>query len=263
MYTILTVGAVVVIFPFIWMILTSFKNYAEAIASQPTMFPEVWLWRNYVEAWNTAPFAHYFLNTLLVATLTTGGTLCTAVPAGYAFARMRFPGKNLIFLVFLTTMMIPSEVTLIPNYVTIFRLHWIDKYQALIVPFIADVFAIFLLRQFFMSVPDDLQDAAKLDGCGHGRFLWHVAAPLSVPAMVTVGIFQFLGSYNALLWPLIVTQSPKMRVLQVGLTVFQTEFAMQMQLHMAAATFTTIPVIVIYLLAQKRFIEGIARTGLK
>lgn len=262
-YAILTAGAVLVIFPFIWMVLTSFKDYFEAISPQPQLFPKVWLWQNYVDAWNAAPFARYFANTLFVASASTLGMLVTSVPAAYAFARMRFPGRGLLFLAFLATMMIPSEVTLIPNYITISRLKWLDTYQALIVPFLADVFAIFLLRQFFMSVPDELHDAAKLDGCGHGRFLWFVALPLSVPALITVGLFQFLGSYNALLWPLLVTSKPHMRVLQNGLTVFRTENGTDIHLQMAASTFVTVPVILLYLLAQKRFVEGIARTGLK
>lgn len=262
-YSVLTAGAVAVVFPFIWMILTSFKNVFEAIAVPPITFPSVWLWHNYVDAWHSAPFARYFFNTLFIATATTGGMLITSVPAAYAFARMRFPGRNLIFLVFLATMMIPSEVTLIPNYITVYRLGWLDKYPALIVPFVANVFGIFLLRQFFMSVPDDLHDAAKLDGCGHGRFLWYVALPLSVPALVTVSIFEFLSSYNALLWPLLVTQTPSMRPIQVGLTVFQTENQTDVQLQAAASAFVTLPVILLYLAAQKRFIEGIARSGLK
>lgn len=262
-YTILTVGAVVVMFPFVWMILTSLKNIFEAIAVPPIFFPKEWLWRNYVDAWNAAPFPRYFANTLFIAVATTGGMLLTSVPAAYAFARMRFPGRNALFLLFLATMMIPAEVTLIPNYITVFRLGWMDKYPALIVPFIADVFGIFLLRQFFMSVPDDLHDAAKLDGCGHGRFLWYVALPLSVPALITVGIFQFLGSYNALLWPLLVTQSPNMRPIQVGLTVFQSENQTDVNLQAAASAFITLPVILLYLAAQRRFIEGIARSGLK
>jgi multiple sugar transport system permease protein len=262
-YTVLTAGAVAVVFPFIWMILTSFKNVFEAIAAPPILFPRVWRWQNYVDAWNSAPFARYFANTLFIAAATTGGMLVTSVPAAYAFARMRFPGRNVLFLLFLATMMIPTEVTLIPNYITVYRLGWLDKYPALIVPFVANVFGIFLLRQFFMSVPDDLHDAAKLDGCGHARFLWHVALPLSVPALITVSLFEFLGSYNALLWPLLVTQSPHMRPIQVGLTVFQTENQTDVHLQAAASAFVTLPVILLYLAAQRRFIEGIARSGLK
>lgn len=341
LYAVLTIGAILVTFPFLWMVLTSFKTYGEAIASPPvflpgafaqraritarmfathpllivaslawlalgiaivwrlrkggwravyavvhiTLFFGVWkvarwdllwnqaaielgynlepLWTNYVEAWNRAPFARYFINSFIMSTVTPLLILLTGAPAAYAFARMRFPGRDLLFLLFLATMMIPDEVILIPNYITVSRLKWIDKYQALIVPWICNVVSIFFLRQFFKSIPDDLYDAAVLDGAGHLRFLWSVALPLSVPALVSTSLFNFLGSWNAVQWPLYVTNSPDMRPLMVGMKYFSDEGGMQVQLHNAAATFTTLPVIVLFLFVQRRFIEGIARTGLK
>lgn len=347
LYAVLILGAVLVTFPFLWMILTSFKTYGEAISVPPTIIPSAWanrvhivlrvlgthpgllaallvwlalgvaiawrirkrwlsaayvlghlalfavawqvglfggalrwgvlrgqaaaelgyellpFWTNYVEAWNRAPFGAYFGNSLIMSTVTPFLIVVTAAPAAYAFARMRFPAKNLVFMLFLATMMIPQEVILIPNFITVSRLGWIDKYPALIVPWIVNVVTIFFLRQFFMSIPDDLYDAAVLDGCSHAQFLVKVALPLSVPALVSTSLFNFLGSWNAVQWPLYVTNSPNMRPLMVGMRFFSNEAGMSVHLHNAAATFTTIPVIILFLLVQRRFIEGIARTGIK
>jgi ABC-type glycerol-3-phosphate transport system permease component len=221
------------------------------------------LWENYIEAWSRAPFGRYFINSAIMSIATPLLILVTGVPAAYAFARMRFPGRNVIFILFLATMMIPQEVILIPNFITVSRLGWIDKFQALIIPWIVNVVTIFFLRQFFMSIPDDLFDAALLDGCGHFRFMIEIALPLSAPALVSTSLFNFLGSWNAVQWPLYVTNNPNMRPLMVGIKFFSSEAGMQVHLHNAAATFTTLPVIILFLFVQRRFIEGIARTGLR
>ncbi|MBM3135744.1 MAG: carbohydrate ABC transporter permease, partial [Chloroflexi bacterium] len=195
---------------------------------------------------------------------TTLGVIITSVLAAYAFARMRFWGKNILFGLFLATMMIPFEVTLIPNYIIVTNwLHWYNTYLALIIPWAASVFNIFLLRQFFLSMPKELYEATLLDGGTHFQFLWKVAMPLAVPAIITIGIFSFLGSWNSLLWPLIVTSSRLMRPIQVGLSAFQTEAGSYYNQMMAAATLAVLPVVIVFLIAQKQFVEGIARTGLK
>jgi len=261
LYALLIAGALIAMFPFVWMILTSFKSYGEVAARR--FFPRELRWQNYVEAWNSAPFGRYFLNSLFVALTTIAGDLFTGVLAAYAFARMEFPGRNVIFFIFLATLMVPGELTVLPNFLTIRSLGWYNTYQAQIVPFTASVFHIFLLRQFFMGIPRDYWDAALLDGCSHFRFLWSIVVPLSRPAIVTVALLSFIGSWNAFLWPLIVTSSENMRPIQVGLRSFVTEQATQTQLLMAAATMVIVPIIIFYLFTQRYFTEGITTTGLK
>jgi multiple sugar transport system permease protein len=277
LYTVLTVGAATSLAPFIWMILTSLKSYREMATrvlwpaalrfstySLPVdQRPIPHLFYNYVQAWNAAPFARYFANSFLLASCTATGVLITSSLAAYAFARLNFYGKNAIFVLFLATMMIPFEVTMIPNYITVSRLGWINTYWAVIIPWIASVFGIFLLRQFFATIPDDLYDAALLDGCGHFRFLTQIVLPLSKPALISVGLFNFLGSWNAFTWPLIVTREEKMYPIQVGLRYFVTESGTATQELMAAATITILPLVILYFFAQRQFIEGISTTGLK
>ena len=277
LYTVLTVGAATSLAPFIWMIMTSLKSYREmatrvfwpaslrlstySIPAGQRPIPD--LFYNYVQAWNAAPFARYFGNSFLLASCTATGVLVTSTLAAYAFARLNFYGKNAIFVLFLATMMIPFEVTMIPNYITVSRLGWINTYWAMIVPWIASVFGIFLLRQFFATIPPDLYDAALLDGCGHFRFLTQIVLPLSKPALISVGLFNFLGSWNAFTWPLIVTREEKMYPIQVGLRYFVTESGTATQELMAAATITILPLVILYFFAQRQFIEGISTTGLK
>ena len=261
LYLVLIAGAFVAMFPFIWMILTSFKSYGEVTAGR--FYPRELRWQNYVEAWNAAPFGRYFLNSLFIAMATIAGDLFSGILAAYAFARMEFPGRNVIFFLFLATLMIPGELTVLPNFLTIRRLGWYNTYQAQIIPFTASVFHIFLLRQFFMGIPREYWDAALLDGCSHFRYLWSIVVPLSRPAVVTVALLSFIGSWNAFLWPLIVTSSENMRPIQVGLRSFVVEEATQTQLMMAAATMVIVPIIIFYLFTQKYFTEGLTMTGLK
>ncbi len=260
-YIVLTAGALIALSPFVWMILTSLKSYGE-VATRAILPAKLRL-SNYVEAWNSAPFARYFANSFLVSLCTVTGVLTTSVLAAYAFSWLDFPGKDLVFTVFLATMMIPGQVLLIPNFLTITRLGWVDTYWAQTIPWIASVFNIFLLRQFFATIPKDLYDAAVLDGCGHFRYLMTVILPLTKPALITVGLNTFLGSWNALQWPLIVTRKESMRPIQVGLSYFLTESGTDTQLMMAAATMTILPTVILYFFAQKQFMEGISTSGLK
>ncbi len=260
-YLILIVGALLSLFPFVWMLLTSFKSYGEVATG--TFLPSRLRWENYVIAWNSQPFGRYFLNTIFVATTTTSLLVVVSSLAAYAFARMEFVGRDTVFLLFLATMMIPGEVTMIPNFLIIRRLGWYNTYTAQIVPFIASPFYIFLLRQFFRSIPRELQDAAILDGCSHFCFLSRIVAPLSKAAILTVAMLGFIGSWDAFLWPLIVTSKPEVRPIQVGLRSFVVESGTQTQQLMAAATFTIAPIIVLYFLVQKQFTEGIMTSGLK
>ncbi len=259
----LILGAIWALFPFVWMVLTSLKGYAEASAAQD-LLPKQWLFSNYVQAWQAVGvFPRYFANTLFIGAATAVGVLITSVLAAYAFARMEFPGREVLFVVLLATMMVPFEVTLVPNFVLMRLFHWIDRYQALIIPWTASAFSVFLLRQFFRSIPSDLYDAAVIDGAGDLRFLTAIVLPLSRPALLTSALLTFLGSWNALMWPLLVTNSPQMRPIQVGIAAFITDAGTQIQLLLAAVTISVVPVILIYLVLQRWFIEGIATVGIR
>ncbi|MBU0495647.1 MAG: carbohydrate ABC transporter permease [Chloroflexi bacterium] len=218
---------------------------------------------NYVDAWNSAPFLLYFRNTVFMAGCIVVGVLFTSALAGYAFARMEFFGRNAIFMLFLSTMMIPFEVIMIPNYVIVYNLGWYNAWPGLIVPWIVNVFSVFLFRQFFITIPKDLHDAALIDGCGHIRFLTQIILPLSKPAVITVSLLSFLGTWNTLLWPILVTKDDEHRPIQLGLSVFKTEAGTEINLLMAGAMLTILPIIILYLVAQRYFIEGIATSGLK
>ena len=227
--------------------------------------------RNFMSAWyapeaatrGAVNFGRYFWVSIFVGVVSTTGTLITAAFAAFAFAKMKFWGQGAFFYIVLTTMMVPGQVLLIPDFLILSKLGWLDTYLALIVPFLASVFTIFLMRQFFMTIPDDLWDAAQIDGSGRFRFLWQVVVPLSKPVFITAGIFVFLGSWNSLLWPLIVTSTPQMRTLMVGLQTFNEEAGSDFQLLMAASTMAILPIVVMFFLLQRFFIQGIARTGLK
>ena len=260
----LTAVAVVIAFPFYWMLTTAFKSFFEATLFPPTLFPAEAHPENFAQAWEAAPWARYFANTLIIAAAVTAGEITTAVLAAYAFARMRFRGKQLIFMLFLATLMIPSEATLIPNFVLVTKyLRWSNTLHVQIVPFLASAFSIFLLRQHFLSIPNELADAARIDGAGHLRFLRSVVLPLSVPVLVTVALITGIGVWDSFQWPLLVTSSDAVRPIQVGMAQFRTEFGAQYHLEMAAATFVIAPIVVVFLIAQRHLIQGVARTGIR
>ncbi|HEY8655334.1 MAG TPA: carbohydrate ABC transporter permease [Candidatus Limnocylindria bacterium] len=263
-HLILGAVAVVIAFPFYWMLTTAFKSFFEATQFPPTFFPTTLHPENFAQAWSAAPWGRYFLNTVIIAAAVTVGDVATAVLAAYAFARMRFRGKQLIFMLFLATLMIPSEATLIPNFVLVTKyLRWSNTLHVQIVPFLASAFSIFLLRQHFLSIPNELADAAKIDGAGHLRFLRSVVLPLSVPVLVTVALIQGIGVWDSFLWPLLVTSNDTVRPIQVGMAQFRTEFGAQYHLEMAAATFVIAPIVVVFLIAQRHLIQGVARTGIR
>ena len=263
-HAVLLTGALLSFFPFYWMIATSLKTNSEAIAFPPTFIPREFHPENYAIAWAAAPFARYFTNTAIVAVCWVTGVVIVSALAAYAFARMEFAGKNVVFGAMLATMMIPSDVTLIPNFIIVTKwLGWYNTYQAQFILAIGNVFAIFLLRQFFMSIPKELEEAALIDGCSRFRFLWAILLPLSIPAVITVALMNFLSAWNSFLWPLLVTSSAEMRPIQLGLIVFQSEAGGRYAELMAASTLVIFPTVVMFLVAQKYFVEGIARTGLK
>ena len=268
LYLILIAGALVFIFPFFWMISNSLMTLGETITRQ--LLPKVPQWVNYKEAWDQANFSKYFVNSVLVTLGTLAGLLVTSILAGYAFGRIEFKGKNFLFGIFLATMMIPESVTLIPNYMlirgTIIPLPggtWINTYWALTIPFMANAFSIFLLRQFFAQIPKELWDAARIDGCDHLRFLIQVVMPISKAPIMTVLLFGFTASWNAFQWPLLVTTRDTWRPLMVGLYGFVQEAGPYTHWLMAGAVITIIPILLVYFVTQKQFTQGIATTGLK
>ncbi|MEJ2758869.1 MAG: carbohydrate ABC transporter permease [Anaerolineales bacterium] len=266
-YVFLSFGAFISLVPFVWMIATSFKTVGEAMTSR--FFPSELHFENYIEAWQVGLFSKYFVNSLAITFITLAGSLLFSVFAAYAFARIEFPGRDLIFGLMLSTMMIPAMVNIIPNFLTVTwlgrigPLPWTNNWPALTVPFMGSVFNIFLLRQFFSQVPDELFDATRIDGGGHLRFLFQVVIPLSKAPLMVITVLSFIGSWNALAWPLLVTNTPDWRPISVGFLNFVTEAGQSFNLTMAGAFITIIPILIIYFFTQKQFTESIARSGLK
>jgi ABC-type glycerol-3-phosphate transport system permease component len=220
-------------------------------------------WSNYSKAFKKVPFALYFYNSILCTVVTTIGVIITSALAAYAFARMRFFGRDTLFYIFLSMMMVPEPVYLIPSYILLNHLGWIDTYQALIIPWLASVFTIFLMRQHFMTIPQDLFDAASIDGCSRFGMLWRVVLPLSKPVIATAAVFTAISSWNSFIWPLVMTNSPELRVIQVGLSYFSQESSSQTTLLMAASSFSIMPLVVLFVLAQKQIIASFASSGMK
>lgn len=292
-YAVLFGGVIIALGPFLWMISASFMTVSEV--SLARLFPENLLWENYATALRRANFldievltdpttgglqsvsvSGYLWNSLRITFITVGGSLLVCIPAAYAFARMNFVGRNVIFAVFLSTMMIPGIVMLIPHLLTVIWLGrlseslfgpagaWFNNWPALTIPFFASVFNIFLLRQFFIQIPEDLWDAARIDGAGHPRFLRSVVLPLSKAPIMTIITLGFIGSWNALMWPLLVTVNDDWRPIAVGLSNFVTaDTPGDLNLQMAASVITVIPILMLYFVAQKQFTEGIAQTGIR
>ncbi len=269
LYVVLSLGGLVCVIPFLYMASTSLKSSAETITRVspipfvPDFWPSVLHWANYGEAWTRASFSLYFRNSLITAAVTVAGVIVTSSLAAYAFAKIRFPGSRAVFAVLLATLIIPESVYLVPNFIIVTRLGWYDSLAALTVPFMASAFYIFLLRQFFAQVPNELVESARIDGAGHARSLVSIVLPLSGAPLFTVAFLAFVGSWNSLQWPLIATRTPRWRPITVGLTTFISDAGPENQLIMAGAVIAILPVVLLYLLAQKQFTEAIARSGIK
>ncbi len=262
-YALLTVMALVVGLPFFWMLATSLKKLPDVFVFSQVLPPEP-QWGNYVSAWRKAPFARYFFNSAFTAVAILVLQFATIIPAAYGFARLRFPGRDLLFILVLATMMVPVQVTFIPAFVIISRLRLTDTYLALIVPFATSAFGIFLLRQAFLQVNQAFVDAARLDGCSHLGVMRHVMVPQNAPALVTFGLFSFVAHYNDLFWPLVVTESNRMRTITLGLARFiEFEGGTRWNELMAASLFAMLPLILLFLVAQRFFIKGLASSGIK
>lgn len=256
-------GAVIMIFPFVWGITTSFKDMQEVLSSPFRLVPRRVTLVNYANVIKSIPIVRFFLNSIIVSGSITICQLFTCSLSAYAFARLRFPFRNGLFYILLGTMMIPQQVIMVPVYIILNFFRLIDTYGAMIIPFVSGAFGTFLLRQFFLTVPKELEEAAFLDGCGHMRFLFRILIPLSRPILATLAIFTFMWSWNNYLWPLIVTNRIEIRTLQYGLAMFKEEGGINWGQLMAGTTMATLPVLIVFFLAQKQFIEGITMTGLK
>ncbi len=262
-YILLIVMSALTIFPFLWMVGTALKSPQEIFAYPPTLWPQELHWENFRTVFDRVPFLRFYVNSVIVTLVITFWQVFTAVLAGYAFARLQFPFKKAIFAGYLATLIIPNEVTMLPLFLLVSRFGWIDTYQGLTAPFLASAFAVFFLRQFFMTIPRELEEAALLDGASRFRILMQIVLPLARPAIATITLFIFLSEWDNYLWPLIVTNSEAMRTLPIGLRFFVEESGSQLNLMMAGAVMAVVPIILLFFMAQKQFIEGISMTGSK
>ena len=262
-YLLLVLFAIITLFPFYWMLASSLKTGFEVIQTPPTMIPSEFQWDNFSTALSMAPFGRYFFNTIIVTALSIVTTVIIAVISAFAFSHLEFKGRDLVFSIFLASMMIPGEVLIVTNFRTISQLGWIDTYQALFVPYMANVLYIYMLREFFLKIPKQLYFAAKVDGAGDWKFLWRIMVPMAKPSIITICILVGINSWNAFLWPLLVTNSPDMRLLANGLTAFQSDAGNQYELLMAASTIITMPIVIIYAFLHKKIMSGISIGGVK
>ncbi|HEY0239276.1 MAG TPA: carbohydrate ABC transporter permease [Friedmanniella sp.] len=259
----LCVAAFVTLLPFLWMLSASLRTRGDLIGNPTTLWPGELTWDHYTAIWTQIPFGRQLLNTVIFAGTVAVVSVLFDSMAGYALARFTFPGRTAVFILVVATLMLPVQVTLIPIYNFLVDLHWVNTYQGLIVPRLADAFGIFFMRQYFLALPKDLEDAARIDGAGELRIFRRVMFPLAVPAVLTIGLFNLLNNWNDLLWPLVVTTQTEMRTLPAGLALFKGEHVTDYGLLMAGSVLALLPMLVAFLAVQRRFIEGIATTGLK
>src|SRR4051794_3553642 len=260
-YPALTLLAILCLIPFVWMALTALKPENEVMTNPPRWLPSVLAWSNFPRAFSFYPFGRFLWNTLLVAAAATVLQTFVAVLAAYAFARLRFPGRNVLFMAYLGTLMIPQQVTIVPLFLMMRATNLADTYWALILPSAFHAFGVFLMRQFLLTLPRELEESAYIDGASRFRVLWQVLLPLSRPALATLVLFTFIREWNAFLWPLIATRTLEMRTVAVGLTLFTGQYGTEWHLLMAAATVTIIPSLIVFTFAQRYYIEGIALSG--
>lgn len=273
-YILLIALALIVIFPFYWMIITSLKSNSEVEQINQTFFPSIVMWSNYVYVFDSFDFLKYMKNTIVVAIFSTAGTLITTIFAAFAFARLKFKGREPLFLVFLMTMMIPGEMMVISNYITVAAFGWIGTgqtltkaYLAMIVPFLVSVFHIYLLRQNFKQIPNELYLAAKVDGKSDWKFLWRVMVPLAAPTLISITILKFMGTWNSYVWPNLVTNSDDFRLISNGLRgssftdadIGKTSYGYQM----AATVLVTVPLFLLFVFFRKYIMRGVGRAGIK
>jgi multiple sugar transport system permease protein len=276
-HTLLILGAVAMLLPFVWMLSTSVKPSDQLFTVPPTWLPHPFQWDNYAKAMGAGNFGRYALNSLLLGLSNLVTNVVLSALAGYAFARLRFPGRNFLFLLVLATLMVPYQVTIIPLFVIVRHIPlfggndlfgqggigWINSYWGLIVPGAVGAFGIFMLRQFFQTLPEELEDAARIDGASELRIFWQIMLPLATPAVATLSIFSFQAGWNSFLWPLLITTTDDMRTIQLGLSVFIQQYSTQWDQLMAATVVATLPVIIVFGFGQRLLVRSIAFTGIK
>ena len=265
LYAFLIVMALIIIFPFYWMLISSVKSLAEYKLAVPTLFPKQALFSNYVEAFNQANLGRLFLNTLYVGLVSTILSLVITVLSAFAFARLEFRGKNALFAALLATMMIPGELFTITNYATVNAFRWIDSFTVLIVPFLVSVFYIYLLRQNFLQIPNELYLAAKVDGTGDLKYLWKVMIPLSLPTLISITILKMMGAWNSYIWPRLVANDEKYRLITNGLRNAFTESTgdVNIPVQMAAVAIVSLPLFIVFIFLRKYIMKGVSRSGIK
>lgn len=262
-YVFLIIGASIMFIPFIWMITTALKPNNEIFTNPPTFLPRNPNWKNFVIAWESGNYTRYLINTLIISILTTVITLFISSLAGYTFAKFQFKGRNILFFLFLGTMMVPMQVTMIPVFLMVSKLRILNTYWAVVLPLSANAFGVFLMRQYMMTIPTEMIEAARIDGCSEFRTFLQIVLPLTKPALTTLGSLTFLAAWNEFLWPLIMLDSPDMMTLQVALTQFQGQYEIKWNLLMATSALSIIPILLIFIVFQRYLVEGIAMSGLK
>lgn len=262
-YFALALLALSMLLPFLWMLATSLMTDLEVYQYPPKLLPAALRWENYGEAMQYQPFGRYFLNSALITLGAVAGQLLLCSLAAYAFSRLRFKGRDGIFALYLATMMIPSIVTLIPSFLLVNAFGWMNSFAALVAPSLSSVWGIFLLRQFFLTIPRELEEAARLDGAGEFMIYWRIILPLSKPALATLAIFAFMTTWRDFLWPMLVTTRTDMRTVEVGLAAFSSQYSVDWTHQMAAAVIAMLPIALVFFFAQRYFIRGITMTGVK
>ena len=265
LYTFLSIMALIVVFPFYWMIISSLKTTVEYRLPVPTLFPRQIMWSNYVEAFSAANLGRLFINTVIVGIVSTLLSLVITILSAFAFARLEFKGKNALFAALLATMMIPGELFTITNYITVNNFGWIDTYTVLIVPFLVSIFYIYLLRQNFLQIPNELYLAAKVDGTGDFKYLCKVMIPLSLPTLISITILKMMGAWNSYIWPRLVTTSEDMRLITNGLRDAFTDMSGQANIpvQMAAVAVVSFPLFLVFIFLRKYIMKGVSRSGIK
>lgn len=259
----IAVGAFTMASPLLWMFVTAFKSQDEARAIPLRLFPSEWIWRNFIEIWQVTPLGRAFLNSFFIGACVTAGVLVTSTMAGYGFAKLRFPGRDVLFLIILSTMMVPFFLQAIPLFVIMAKLGWINSYQALIVPGLCSAFGIFLMRQFMLTIPTELIDSARIDGCSEFGILWRIMLPLIKSAAAALGIFTFVFSWQDLFWALLVAKQKQVYPIQLAIYYIQGQYGDYTALLMAAGSIAILPPLIIFLILQERMVEGVALTGIK
>lgn len=262
-YIFLFIGAALMFFPFIWMVLSSFKTELELISFE-SLLPKKWIFDNFAKAWSIAPFTKYFLNSLFVTICCVALTMFVTILAAYGFSKLKFRGRDAIFEAFLAFMMIPYEMIMITNYITVQKMNIYGTYWSLIIPFTSSIFYTYILRNFFKSVPDSLYHSARIDGASDWQYLWQIMVPIAKPSLVTIGLLDAITCWNSFTWTMLMSSSNvDIRTLPYGLTMFTSEAGVHYNLWMAGASIVVIPMVVLFLCCKKQIITGVSRGGLK